>query len=73
MAMAQERGLKVDQKGFDKLMKKQREGSKSSSMFKVLDIAKVLPPRITFRKIEIPGLECMPELELPINNLNKLL
>ena len=38
MAMAQERGLKVDQKGFDKLMKKQREGSKSSSMFKVLDI-----------------------------------
>ena len=38
MAMAQERGLKVDQIGFDKLMKKQREGSKSSSMFKVLDI-----------------------------------
>ena len=38
MAMAQERGLKLDQNGFDKLMKKQREGSKSSSMFKVLDI-----------------------------------
>ncbi|MDA9720047.1 alanine--tRNA ligase [bacterium] len=44
MAMAQERGLKVDQKGFDKLMKKQREGSKSSSMFKVLDIA--IDPKI---------------------------
>ena len=44
MAMAQERGLKVDQKGFDKLMKKQREGSKSSSMFKVLDIT--IDPKI---------------------------
>ena len=44
MAMAQERGLKVDQKGFDKLMKKQKEGSKSSSMFKVLDIA--IDPKI---------------------------
>ena len=43
-AMAQERGLKVDQKGFDKLMKKQREGSKSSSMFKVLDIT--IDPKI---------------------------
>ena len=44
MAMAQERGLKVDQMGFDKLMKKQREGSKSSSMFKVLDIT--IDPKI---------------------------
>ena len=44
MAMAQERGLKVDQKGFDKLMKKQKEGSKSSSMFKVLDIT--IDPKI---------------------------
>ena len=44
MAMAQERGLKVDQIGFDKLMKKQREGSKSSSMFKVLDIT--IDPKI---------------------------
>ena len=44
MAMAQEIGLKVDQKGFDKLMKKQREGSKSSSMFKVLDIT--IDPKI---------------------------
>ena len=44
MAMAQERGLKVDQNGFDKLMKKQREGSKSSSMFKVLDIT--IDPKI---------------------------
>ena len=44
MAMAQERGLKVDQKGFDKLMKKQREDSKSSSMFKVLDIT--IDPKI---------------------------
>ena len=44
MAMAQERGLKVDQEGFDKLMKKQKEGSKSSSMFKVLDIT--IDPKI---------------------------
>ena len=44
VSMAQERGLKVDQDGFDKLMKKQREGSKSSSMFKVLDIS--IDPKI---------------------------
>jgi len=38
IAMASERGIEVDKKIFKNLMKKQKEGSKKSSMFSVKDI-----------------------------------
>ena len=38
IAMASERGIEVDEKIFTDLMKKQKEGSKKSSMFNAKDI-----------------------------------